>query len=125
SRFRCRRAVPSYPFCLIPCRRPTAERRVDMRGKTAFTSRRSNDKLRRPVAMEENWPQAVRSFWFEELKPEQWFQPDPALDRTIAERFGELHRRLKDSLPAAASTEPLPALAAIIVFDQLPRNMSR
>jgi uncharacterized protein (DUF924 family) len=75
--------------------------------------------------MDENWAQAVLSFWFKELKPEQWFQPDADLDLRIANRFHELYLRLKASVPGAARTDPTAALGAIIVLDQFPRNMFR
>ena len=75
--------------------------------------------------LDENWVEAVCTFWFRELSPNQWFEADPALDRTIRERFLELHRTLKAALPAEAKTDARAALAAIIALDQFPRNMFR
>ena len=71
-----------------------------------------------------DWRGDVLRFWFG-LQPEQWWKADPALDREVAERFHELwgdQRRL----PASSFLgDPLTALAAVILFDQFPRNMFR
>lgn len=70
-------------------------------------------------------PHEILKFWFEELKPEQQFEKDLALDRVIEERFGAL-------LPQAARGELWPwretlegRLAEIIVLDQFSRNIYR
>ena len=71
-----------------------------------------------------DWPVDVLDFWFS-LKPEQWWTVDPELDETVRERFGELweeQSRLPVSHFLGSADE---ALAAIILFDQLPRNMFR
>ena len=41
-------------------------------------------------------PAAARllGFWFEELRPEQWFKADAALDDEVRRRFGAVHERL-------------------------------
>ncbi|TVQ34773.1 MAG: DUF924 domain-containing protein [Geminicoccaceae bacterium] len=64
-------------------------------------------------------------YWFEDLRPEQWFKADPAVDRVLAERFGELpDQALAGALDmwheTAAGT-----LALVLVLDQLPRNLYR
>ena len=71
-----------------------------------------------------DWPVDVLDFWFS-LKPEQWWTVDSELDETVRERFGELweeQSRLPVSHFLGSADE---ALAAIILFDQLPRNMFR
>jgi len=35
--------------------------------------------------------QAINEFWFQELKPKQWFIKDPKLDQIITERFRAVH----------------------------------
>ena len=64
-------------------------------------------------------------FWFDETEPDQWFKKDPRFDASIRERFLGLHEILMSrgnySLPADAQT----ALAAVIVLDQMSRNMFR
>lgn len=71
-----------------------------------------------------DWRRDVLTYWFG-LKPEQWWKSDPALDEEIRERFlnrwGEERRLPVDSF----LEDPLTALAAVILFDQFPRNMFR
>ena len=69
------------------------------------------------------WIGEVHDFWFEELKPSQWFRTDPAVDETIRRRFGDLYRSLVAQ--GALALNPQAALARVIVFDQFPRNMFR
>ncbi len=71
------------------------------------------------------WVEEVNRFWFEEIEPGQWFRPDPAMDAEIRRRFLELYQKLKQALPEEARTDARAALAAILLFDQFPRNMFR
>ena len=74
---------------------------------------------------EDGWVQDVLKFWFEQTRPDQWFEKDPTFDATIRDRFLGLHEavvfRDNNSLLADAQT----ALAAVIVLDQMSRNMFR
>jgi uncharacterized protein (DUF924 family)/quercetin dioxygenase-like cupin family protein len=67
----------------------------------------------------------VLSFWFEALRPEQWFAVDETVDDEVRARFGTLHRRLADCVPPDWEQTPEGCLAAVIVLDQFPRNMFR
>src|SRR5437660_1560639 len=71
------------------------------------------------------WVTDVLKFWFEETEPEQWFKKTPAFDESIRHRFLDLHEWLAsrdvDELLVDAHT----ALAAVIVLDQMSRNMFR
>ncbi|MEO7564781.1 MAG: DUF924 family protein [Sphingomicrobium sp.] len=70
------------------------------------------------------WQADVLKFWFG-LKPEQHWQTDDALDRQIREQFRDLWSK-KRQLPAHGFLDQaLSALAAVILFDQFPRNMFR
>ena len=64
-------------------------------------------------------------FWFEQTEPDQWFEMDPTFDASIRKRFLGLH----ESLVSRGSNGLLPdaqtALAAVIVLDQMSRNMFR
>lgn len=75
--------------------------------------------------MARDWIDSVLSFWFEEIDPESWFKGDGKLDETIRRRFSALHRRLSAEPPPEVREDPRAALAAIILFDQFPRNMFR
>jgi uncharacterized protein (DUF924 family) len=74
---------------------------------------------------EDGWVRDVLKFWFEQTRPDQWFEKDPTFDATIRDRFLALHEavvfRDNNSLLADAQT----ALAAVIVLDQMSRNMFR
>ena len=71
-----------------------------------------------------DWRRDVLTYWFG-LTKEQWFKSDPAIDAEINERFHDLYER-KRELPAGSFLDdPLTALAAIILFDQFPRNLFR
>ena len=71
------------------------------------------------------WAGEVLAFWFDELSPDDWWGHSADLDAGIARRFGALweserEREAADFLASAAE-----ALAAVILFDQFPRNLFR
>lgn len=70
-------------------------------------------------------PQSVLDFWFQELKPEQWYKKDPALDQQIIERFGDLHARAAAGELFSWRGSPEGRVAELIVLDQFSRNMFR
>lgn len=68
---------------------------------------------------------ALWSFWFEELRAEQWFETDAAVDAALAARFAGLPDRARaDGLRAWRET-PRGWLALVLALDQLPRNLHR
>jgi uncharacterized protein (DUF924 family) len=67
----------------------------------------------------------VLAFWFEALKPEQWWRVDPALDDLIRRRFSALHHAVRHGDTYAWRVTPLGRLAEVIVLDQFSRNMFR
>src|SRR6478752_3680117 len=72
----------------------------------------------------EDWRAAVLKFWFG-LEPRQWWNGGAELDHRIRQNFLKLWAE-KRQLPVDAFTgDPLTALAAVILFDQFPRNMFR
>jgi len=71
-----------------------------------------------------DWRADVLKFWFG-LRPEQWWKTDPELDERIRQDFLKLWSE-KRRLPADRFlSDPLAALAGVIMFDQFPRNMFR
>ena len=68
---------------------------------------------------------AVIQFWCDELKPEQHWKKDPAMDRHIAERFGKLREEVLRTRAAGWRDTPETLAAAIILLDQFSRNMFR
>lgn len=75
--------------------------------------------------MANDWVQQILTFWFEELDRKQWWSKDEDLDAEITERFCELWEEQKSKVADDFMGSPQSALAAIILFDQFPRNMFR
>jgi len=71
-----------------------------------------------------DWRADVLKFWFG-LKPEQWWRTDPAFDEEVRARYLELWKQKRQLPPQSFLGDPLSALAAVILFDQFPRNMFR
>lgn len=69
--------------------------------------------------------QQVLDFWFQELKPKQWWVKSEALDTDIKERFGELHRAASVGELFQWRETPDGSLAEILVLDQFSRNIYR
>lgn len=74
--------------------------------------------------MSEPWAASVLDFWFSHSWEELW-SPTDAFDTEIRERFGIEWARQARREVSAFTGDAETALAAIILFDQLPRNMFR
>jgi uncharacterized protein (DUF924 family) len=77
-------------------------------------------------------PEAVLEFWFgppddpgHQLPRPAWFRKDPAFDLQVRERFGATIEAALAGRLKTWATEPLPALAQVIVLDQFTRNAFR
>lgn len=75
--------------------------------------------------MEQAWVGDVIDFWFRHLGPAYWFRSNQEIDDEIGQRFEPLWRSLKNERAIFFVESPRTALAAIILFDQLPRDMFR
>jgi uncharacterized protein (DUF924 family) len=71
-----------------------------------------------------DWRADVLKFWFG-LDSRQWWKTDPALDHRIRQAFLKLWAEKRQLPVESFLDDPLSALAAIILFDQFPRNMFR
>jgi uncharacterized protein (DUF924 family) len=71
-----------------------------------------------------DWTERVLAFWFG-LAPERWWKADPSLDSDIRKRFLKPWCEQRASVPRLFLGDPRAALAAVILFDQFPRNMFR
>jgi uncharacterized protein (DUF924 family) len=71
-----------------------------------------------------DWRSQILKFWFG-LDPKQWWSGGPELDRRIKLNFLKLWFEKRQLPLEDFLTDPLTALAAVILFDQLPRNMFR
>lgn len=76
-------------------------------------------------AVTADWAAALLDFWFNQVGEKGWYSHDPALDQHCIDRFAVLWSE-KRTLPAESFLDRADdALAAVLLFDQLPRNMFR
>ena len=74
--------------------------------------------------MTPDWRAAVLKFWFA-LTYDEWWRGGPQLDHRIKQNFLKLWAEKRELPVEAFLGDPLTALAAVILFDQFPRNMFR
>jgi len=72
-----------------------------------------------------DWSAALLAYWFDELAPAQWWKKDVAIDAEIGARFGGLWEAQRSHPAIDFLTDPETARAAVLLFDQVPRNMFR
>lgn len=71
-----------------------------------------------------DWRADVLKFWFG-LSREQWWNGGPELDHRIRQNFLKLWAEKRQLPVDAFLDDPLTAAAAVVLFDQFPRNMFR
>lgn len=71
------------------------------------------------------WAADLLHFWFHELTPRDWWGGSDALDATMEKRFRHQLESLSFCRPRTFLTDPQTALAAVLLFDQVPRNVFR
>jgi uncharacterized protein (DUF924 family) len=71
------------------------------------------------------WAAELLHFWFHRLRPEQWFERDAAVDEALRRRFARELAMLGRRSAGDFLGDPQTALAAVLLFDQLPRNLFR
>jgi len=71
------------------------------------------------------WAQDLLHLWFHDLRPAQRFARDDALDAELRRRFAPLLPGLSRQPARTFLGDPLTARAAILLFDQVPRNVFR
>ena len=74
--------------------------------------------------MSPDWRADVLKFWFG-LSDEEWWGGKPELDHRIKQNFLKAWAEKRQLPVDAFLTDPISALAAVILFDQFPRNMFR
>ena len=70
-------------------------------------------------------PDAVLSFWFDEIDPRQWWEKSTEFDRAIESRFGAVHRAAARCELSGWRATAAGRLAEIVVLDQFSRNIHR
>ena len=71
------------------------------------------------------WAADLLHVWFERLGPEDWFSSSAGIDTLLREKFGTLPDAMQNRPDRDFLTTPDRALAAILLFDQIPRNIHR
>lgn len=72
-----------------------------------------------------DWAATLLDFWFNQIGEERWYSHDPAVDAECFTRFYDLWVDKLALAPEVFLTRADEALAATLLFDQLPRNMFR
>ena len=71
-----------------------------------------------------DWRSDVLKFWFS-LTYDDWWRGTPELDHRVRQTFLKLWAEQRQRPADSFLSDPLTALAAVILFDQFPRNMFR
>lgn len=71
------------------------------------------------------WAAELLHHWFHHLAAPQWFGRSEAVDRDLRRRFAPELRALAGQPPRRFLTDRETARAAILLFDQCPRNLFR
>ena len=74
--------------------------------------------------MSADWRADVLKFWFG-LTYDEWWKGGAEIDHRIKQRFLKLWAEKRQLPVESFLTDPLTALAGVILFDQFPRNMFR
>lgn len=77
------------------------------------------------AAAPRRWAAELLYVWFQVLGPKDWFGGGDDVDALIRRRFGGDLDRMQHGPPDSFLTDPLTARAAILLFDQVPRNIHR
>ena len=71
------------------------------------------------------WAAELLHYWFHTLRPGDRFATDATVDRALCARFGRDWAMLRTQPAASFLDDPRTALAAVVLFDQVPRNIHR
>jgi uncharacterized protein (DUF924 family) len=71
------------------------------------------------------WSAELLHFWFHRLTPRQWFGRSEAVDSALRRRFGRDLSMLSRQPARAFLRDRQTARAAVLLFDQAPRNLFR
>lgn len=77
------------------------------------------------AAAQRPWAADLLHFWFHELRPDQWFGRSSVVDDALRHRFGHWLAALGGQPANTFLHDPLTARAAVLLFDQVPRNLFR
>jgi len=72
-----------------------------------------------------DWADEVLRFWFETLRPKDWWSAAPGIDAEVRARFASLLATLSKQLPEVATLDARAHVAAVVVLDQFSRHLHR
>lgn len=72
-----------------------------------------------------DWPTRLLTFWFVDHGRDAWFNGGPAFDDAIRENFADWREALRPQPAETFLADADTALAAVLLFDQVPRNIHR
>ena len=85
----------------------------------------TNDVDPSPAPPPADWAKQLLAFWFDEHGMDDWYGGGPAFDAEVCDLAEAWHETLRSQPAEAFLTDPDTALAATILFDQVPRNIYR
>ena len=77
------------------------------------------------AAPQRRWAAELLHFWFHRLDARAWFAPDPRTDAGLRRRFERELTALATRPASEFLGDPATALASVLLFDQMPRNLYR
>lgn len=77
------------------------------------------------AAPQRRWAAELLHVWFHKLRPQDWFRPEPWVDDMLRVRFARELEALSGRPAVGFLTDPATALASVLLFDQVPRNLHR
>src|SRR5688572_1756264 len=89
---------------------------------TSYRTPRTADRLAAP---QRRWAAELLHVWFHKLRPRDWFRPGAQVDDLLRLRFEREWAMLSVRPAAEFLTDPRTALASVLLFDQVPRNLYR
>lgn len=72
-----------------------------------------------------DWAERLLQYWFVDHGRDHWFRGGPEFDADVTARFAPWREALRSLPPSEFLADPHNALAAVILFDQVPRNAFR
>lgn len=78
-----------------------------------------------PALVPADWAAQLLAFWFDEHGRADWFGGGADFDDAVRQRFGDWWTALRQQPAESFHVGAATALAAVLLFDQIPRNMFR
>ena len=78
-----------------------------------------------PAPLPADWAKQLLAFWFDDHGMDDWYGGGADFDEAVRDLAEGWHEALRSQPAEAFLTDPDTALAATILFDQVPRNIYR